>query len=106
MPVDNAYRINEMFMEMVHKFSDTVFQRPGVNFSQVIGALDGFLDFPFLIGIHHQLVVGSNFFTNKPCTAQIVGWISSNLQFEMGPSLMNAFAAQPAHLVVAKSKPA
>ena len=27
MPVDNAYRINEMFMQVIHKFSDAVFQR-------------------------------------------------------------------------------
>ena len=27
MPVDNAYRINEMFMQVVHKFSDAVVQR-------------------------------------------------------------------------------
>ena len=27
MPVDDAYGINEMFMQVVHKFSDTVFQR-------------------------------------------------------------------------------
>ena len=29
MRVDNAYRINEVFMQVVHKFSDTVFQRRG-----------------------------------------------------------------------------
>ncbi len=27
MPVNNAYRINEMFMQVIHKFSDAVFQR-------------------------------------------------------------------------------
>src|SRR5207247_2935501 len=83
-----------------------LFHPPGVNFSKFIRALDGFVHFPFLIGIHHQLVFGSNFFPNKPCTTQIVGWISSNLQFEMGPSLTNTFAAQPPNLDVAKSKPA
>src|SRR5207244_3722122 len=26
-PIDNAYRISEMFMQVIHKLSDTVFQR-------------------------------------------------------------------------------
>ena len=208
MPVDYAYRINEVFMQVIHKFSDTVFQRrrhpqivedcqvldalakadaagmradgdielgsheeygevfidpgqaaavnlthvdgpclhqllehyaivavfaggdahghlppdagvsenivrtgglfhpPGINFSKLLRALDGFIHVPFLIGIHHQLVGGSNFFTNQACPTQIVGWISSNLQFEMGPALTKTFAAQAPNLVVTKTKPA
>src|SRR5262245_54264837 len=63
-------------------------------------------DIPYLVCVHHQFVFPSDFITNDLCATQIVTQVSTNLHFEMGPTLGNASPNKSSHLFVRISKPA
>ncbi len=82
------------------------FHPPGVEWSQGAGAFDGFEDAPLLVGVDHEAVVRADLFAHDLAAAEVVCGVAADFEFEVGPAVGEAFAAEAADLFVAEAEPA
>src|ERR1700761_1147817 len=79
-----------------------LFHPPWVNLGQLGGAADGFLNAPFLIGIHHHPEVRADFFAHDARTAKVLLRVAAYLQLEGRPALLDDFTDKLTNGVVAE----
>ena len=68
---------------------------------------DRFIDFPGLVGVHHQHdVVADDGFPDAPQAANVVVHISAHFKLDMPEALIHGLAGQPADFLVVVAQPA
>src|SRR5580698_3300050 len=82
-----------------------LFHPPWIDLRQHPRTLNSFLDIPFLISIHHQLVMRTNLTPDQPCASQIVLRFATDFQLEMRPSLCQRLVCQAQDFFIAETKP-
>jgi hypothetical protein len=83
-----------------------LFHPPRLNFDELTRALDGFEDAPLLVGVDHHAVGWADLFADDAGAAKVVCGFATDLEFEVGPAVSEAFAAEAADLLFAVAEPA
>ena len=83
-----------------------LFHPPWIELLKLAGAEDGFFDVPLLVGVHHELVGGADFFTDEAGAALVVGGVTANFQLEVRPAGGESFIAKAGDFLVAEADPA
>src|SRR5438046_1410782 len=61
---------------------------------------DRLIHIPYLVGVDHQLAVGSDLFANDAHPSHVVVQVAPHFHLEVGPALSQARATQRAQLLV------
>ncbi len=79
---------------------------PWIEARQLLHPGDRLVDIPDLVGVHHQLALGTDLFADDPCPSSIVLQVAADFLFEVGPALGDALAAQLSQVLVGIAEPA
>ncbi|MNX80155.1 hypothetical protein D3C86_1118060 [compost metagenome] len=82
------------------------FDEEGLGKGELIHPLDCLINFPHLIGIDHQVTVGTNHLAGYGKTANVVFQITADLHLHMVETGIDGFLAKTAQLGVVIAKPA
>jgi len=83
-----------------------LFHPPWIELLKLASAEDGFFDVPLLVGVHHELVGGADFFADEAGAALVIGGVAADFELEVGPAGGEGFVAEAGDFLVAEADPA
>ena len=83
-----------------------LFHPPRIEGLERLGAGDGDVDIPALVGVDHQLVGPADLFADDHAAAQVFVGIAANLELEVGPAIGECFLAEAADFLFGVAEPA
>ena len=82
-----------------------LFDPQRIKFGQSTHLGDGLIDFPHLVGVHHQHVFPTDLIAKQRCPTGVFFDIAANLLFEVSPAFGQCFPRQAADFLVAIAQP-